>query len=407
VCAWNATSGGVAVTGMGVVCSIATDVETFAAALRAGRSGSELRDFALEPAVAGRESLPNPLRRGALSAGLRAPLPVQASLCAALEAWESSRLHDRPVPPHQVGLVVAGSNLNGQLTERARSRYGDQPLYLPGRFALHQLDTDHVGTLSQVLGIAGEGFTVGAASASGNVGIISASRLVQAGAVRACLVVGALTDLSSLERQALANVGALASTPPGPGGPFDRCSQGFVYGQGAACLVLESEVSARRRGATVLAEIAGYDLKLDGNSLADPREDGESHVIAGSLRRAGVGPEAVSYVNAHGTGSALGDEVELRALRRAFGGAFSRPWVNSTKALTGHCLSAAGVVEAVATIVQMREGFVHPTVGLEDPIDPTFRFVGPCAQPAEIRFAVSNGFGFGGFNTSVTLASAS
>jgi malonyl-[acp] decarboxylase len=406
VCASNAT--GVVVTGMGVVCSIGTDVETFAAALRAGRSGAELRGFALEPAVAGRESLPGPLRRRALSAGRRAPLPVQASLGAALEAWESSRLHDGPVPPDQVGLVVAGNNLNGQLTERARSRYGDQPLYLPGRFALHQLDTDHVGTLSQVIGIAGEGFTVGAASASGNVGIISASRLVEAGAVRACLVVGALTDLSSLERQALVNIGALADTSgDGARGPFDRCSPGFVYGQGAACLVLEPEESARRRGATILAGIAGYDLKLDGNSLADPREDGEAHVIASSLRRAGVEPGAVSYVNAHGTGSALGDEVELRALRRALGGAFSRPWLNSTKALTGHCLSAAGVLEAVATIVQMRGGFVHPTVSLRDPIDPAFRFVGPRAQPAEIRFAVSNGFGFGGFNTSVTLASAS
>ena len=167
-------------------------------------------------------------------------------------------------------------------------------------------------------------------------------------------------------------------------------------------MVVESVESARRRGATVLAD-RGYDLKLDGNSLADPREEGEAKVMRNAIRQAGIEPKDISYVNAHATATPAGDEAELHALRRVLGTSFSVPWVNSTKGLTGHCLCAAGVVEAVATIVQMRHGFVHPNVNLKRPIDDDCRFVGVRAESAEIGHALSNSFGFGGFNTSIVL----
>ncbi|WP_433498356.1 beta-ketoacyl synthase N-terminal-like domain-containing protein [Sphaerimonospora sp. CA-214678] len=414
----------VAVTGAGVLCAIAADTDAFALALRAGRSGvtaradvgeleppfaADLVGFDLAAAVTARADLPQPLRRAALRAAARAPLPIQAAVAVALEAWERAGLHRVSVPGHRIGIVVAGHNLSGHYTERQRPRYAASPAHLPGRFALHALDTDHVGTVSQVFGVTGEGYTVGGASASGNVAIVNAARLVATAAVDVCLVLGALTDLSPMERQAYFNLGAMAGTrgPDAPhtrSRPFDADREGFVPGQGAACLVLESADSATGRGVPPLAWVAGHALRLDANALADPSASGEAWAMATAIRRAGLTPGQVDYVNTHGTGSVLGDATEVAALHEVFGAA--RPWINSTKGLVGHCLCAAGVIEAVATVVQMRQGFVHPNANLHRPIDPGHRFVGRRAEPARLSFALSNGFGFGGFNTSVLFAHA-
>ncbi|WP_371778500.1 beta-ketoacyl synthase N-terminal-like domain-containing protein [Streptosporangium subroseum] len=415
----------VAVTGMGVVCSIGADVPSFTRALWKGRCGIQpvpdtdaggaarrlaavVRGFSFDGGVARRRLLPESIRRDALRAARRSPRSLQIDLVTALEAFEDARLYRSGIPADRVGLVVAGHNLTSDYAYDLQDKYQENPAYLPARFALHFMDTDHVGTLSQVLGIKGEGYTVGGASASGNVGIVNACRLVESDAVDACLVVGAMTDLSPMQRQGFAAIGAVAGaetdTPQQEQSrPFDEDHEGFVPGQGSACMVVESAESARRRGATVLAEIAGYDLKLDGNSLADPREEGEAKVMRNAIRQAGIEPKDISYVNAHATATPAGDEAELHALRRVLGASFSVPWVNSTKGLTGHCLCAAGVVEAVATIVQMRHGFVHPNVNLKRPIDDDCRFVGVRAEPAEIGYALSNSFGFGGFNTSIVL----
>ncbi|RKT17081.1 malonyl-ACP decarboxylase [Streptomyces sp. 1114.5] len=412
----------VVVTGAGVLCATAPDTEAFARALRAGASGigaravdgahSELRPrlsadlagFDLRTVVADADQ---PLRRSALRIAGRSPLSVQASVTVALEAWGRAGLPGAAVPGDRIGLVVAGHNLGGRYAEEVRPRYTTSPVHLPARYPLQFMDTDHVGTVSQLLGITGEGYTVGGASASGNVAIINAARLVETGAVDLCLVVGALTDLSDMERQAFYNLGAMAGTrgrpPQASSRPFDADREGFVPGQGAACLVLESAASARARAAEVWARLAGYALRLDGNGLADPSLDGEAEVMARAIRHAGLTPDRIDYVNAHGTGSALGDEVELTALRTVFGSGPGQPWVNSTKGLVGHCLCAAGVVEAVASLLQMRDGFVHPNANLARPLDAGVRLVGERAQSASIGHAMSNGFGFGGFSTSVVF----
>lgn len=415
----------VVVTGLGVHTAVAAGADAFEQALRAGRSGitrraaagpheqsvsADLADFGLREALDAVPDLPAALRAGAVRTAGRAPFGVQVALATAVQAHLQAGLGAEGGPaPGRTGLVVAGHNLTTGYAERLHPKLAASGAYVPARAALHLLDTDHLGILSQVLGITGEGCTVGGASASGNVGIITAARLIALGAVDACLVVGGLADLSALERQALANLGAMSPGPAGlaPGEvcrPFDQDRSGFVPGQGCGALVLEAEESARVRGAPVLARIAGYGLALDANSQADPDERGECEVMAAALRMAGVPPEAVGYVNAHGTGSALGDRTEAAALRRVFGGGPDGPWINATKALTGHCLYAAGVVEAVATVLQLRGGFVHPNVNLHRPIDPALRFVGRTARPADFSYALSNGFGFGGIDTSILLA---
>jgi malonyl-ACP decarboxylase len=407
---------------MGVLCSIAADVDSFATALREGCSGiaadpwgedgppfgALIRGFELENALAGRH-LPASLLQRALRAARRAPFAIQVATATALEAWERARMHEAAPPPERIGIVVAGNNLTSNYADTQRAAFERNRAYLAGRFALHFQDTDHVGTLSEILGIRGEGFTVGGASASGNLGIIQGSRLIEWGEVGACVVIGAMTDLSAMEMQAFLNIGAMAARLPDQNGrtagpPFDRKRRGFVPGQGCACLILESHTSAEQRGVEPLAEISGHAAKLDGNRLADPSESGEVEVIARAIARAGLEPRDIAYVNTHGSGSTLGDETELASLRHVFGDSYGVPWVNATKSLTGHCLSAAGVLEAAATIAQMQEQLIHPNVGLEDPIDAECRFAGARATRAAIPFALSNSFGFGGINTSIVLA---
>ncbi|WP_050776684.1 hypothetical protein [Streptomyces sp. SPB074] len=168
-------------------------------------------------------------------------------------------------------------------------------------------------------------------------------------------------------------------------------------------MVLETAASARLRGAPVLAGFAGGAVVLDGNHLADPSQDGEVRAMTGALAQAGVGPADIGWVSAHGTGSPLGDRTEAAALRTVFGDG-EGPWINATKTLTGHCLSAAGVVEAVAAVLQLRDGFVHPDPGLRAPVDPVLRLVREEPRRPKHGFVLSNGFGFGGFNTAVVLS---
>jgi malonyl-ACP decarboxylase len=408
----------VAVTGIGVVCAIAHDPESFATALRRGDTGvrtdddlagrgfaAPIRDFKVARAIADVAGLPDSLRNRAVAMTARAPLPIQVAAVVGLQAWRGARLDVCPLPPDRLGVVVGGTNLTDRYAEQARFRYERNPVYLPASFALHGLDTDHVGTLSEILGVGGEGFTVGGASASGNLAIIHAARLVAAGVVDACLAVGALADLAGMQRRGYINVGAMAGYADGvmPGPPFDHHHRGFVAGEGSACLVVESPRSARARQAQVLAELAGCGVALDANRLAHPSEDGEVRAMRSALSRAGLPASQVGYVNAHGTGSRLGDRTEAAALDRVFDGVPGPPWVNSTKSMVGHCLSGAGAVEAVATVLQLRDGFVHPNVGLRHPIATRCRLVGVDGHPCRLVTALSNSFGFGGFNTSIVL----
>lgn len=404
----------VLVTGLGVVCAVGQTVAAFTSALRTGRCGVTELDGQLVAPVPGfdlagaldRADLPAPRRRAVSAAASREPQPVLAALSAVTEAWAGARA-EGAVPAERVGLVVGGHNLTGWFAHRHHQTFLREPAYLPARYALQVQDTDHVGTISQAFGITGEGYTVGGSSASGTIALIHGCRLVRQGVVDLCLVVGAMTLLAPPERAALARLGVLASE--GPPRPFDRDRSGFVPGQATACVVLESPATAARRDARALAEVAGCGQALDANRYADPSVAGEVRAMRQALADAGVDAGEVDYVSAHATATPAGDDAEAAALRAVFGPAdppgpaAGGPWVNATKALTGHCLAAAGMVEAVATVIQLRDGFAHPNPFLTDPVDASLRLVGGEAAPVGMRHAVSNSFGFGGINSSIVL----
>jgi malonyl-ACP decarboxylase len=415
----------VVVTGMGITSAIGLNIPDFSRSLWEGRSGigflsslsaspgtvkigAEIRDFSFAAALGQAPSSAESILQKAGRCAQRSPFTIQASVLAALEAWESAGLSSADIPPHRLGIIIAGTNLNQRGQYEGHQKFQQAPEYLNPRYALHFLDTDHAGVLSEILGIQGEGFSVGGASASGNVGIINGFRLVQPGRVEACLVVGALMDLSLLELQGFYNLGALGGRrfnrePDKACRPFDKDHEGFIYGQACGSLILESLESARRRGVPILAEVLGGSLVLDGNHLSNPGEDGEVRAMTLALDQAKVAPREIDYLNAHGTSSPLGDETEVRAVRRVFDDHLSHLWINATKGLTGHCLCSAGVIECIATIIQMQQGFMHPNANLDNPIDPECRWVGRTAVRAGIEISMSNSFGFGGINSSIIL----
>jgi len=194
-------------------------------------------------------------------------------------------------------------------------------------------------------------------------------------------------------------------TPTKASRPWDRDRDGFVMGDGAGILVLEELEHAKRRGARIYAEFVGYGLTGDAHHITAPAEDGNGayRCMAMALKRAGMAPDDIDYVNAHGTSTPLGDEIELRAVRRLFGAAARKISMSSTKSAVGHCLGAAGSVEAIFSILAMRDGVAPPTLNLDNPCDGADEvdLVPHKARERRIRAVLSNSFGFGGTNASV------
>ncbi|MFM8444712.1 MAG: beta-ketoacyl synthase N-terminal-like domain-containing protein [Methylococcus sp.] len=416
----------VLLTGMGVIAANGRDIPEFEKSLKEGISGirycermpgppitpaigAELRPFDLRERVGQYAEPDSPTYRQSLELGLRAPLPVQAAIVASVEAWWRAGLHEVSPHPERIGLVIAGHNTTTRLQWERHEFFQQNPDYLSPRHALRQLDTDHLGTLSQIFDLRGEGYVTGGASASGNIGLIQAVRLLRADVVDACLVCGILADPSPMEWQAFLNLGAMGGQtgeilPAEACRPFDQAHAGFIFGQGSATVVLESSDSARRRGRAGLLELRGGSVILHGSAGSDPSREGEARAMAAALAQSGLRPQEIGYVNSHGTSTPLGDAVELAALKDVFGDAFYQPWINSTKALTGHCLHAAGVVELIATALQVQGGFLHGNPNLVNPIDPAARFCGRSLQRIQVGAALSNSFGFGGINTSLVVS---
>jgi malonyl-ACP decarboxylase len=250
--------------------------------------------------------------------------------------------------------------------------------------------------------------TVGAASASGLAAVVAAVDMLAAGRVSACLVVALPVDFGPAEWAGLDLIGALADERrigEGPASrPFDAASSGFVPGEAAAALVLEQNLATTSVAATVLARIAAAELVLDGNHLPGATPRSEIRVMQRALAAANMMPSDIGLVSAHATSTPLGDRIEADAIATVFADAPGL-LVNAAKGLIGHAVNAAGLIETVATLIQMRGGFVHPNVGLLDPVCP-LPYAGASTVSWPVRRAMKTAFGFGGFNAALILEAA-
>lgn len=419
----------VVVTGMGIVTPIGEILSEYFHSLASGRSaitqwrrmderiyskiGGDLGDFKLGPHFARvGTSYPPQLVESARKLMRATPRAAQITAAAALQAFLDANLADAPVEPERVGHILAGHNINPEYISENVMTFSEEPDFIDPLFGLLFLDTDALSVISEILTLHGPSFTVGGACGSGNLALLSALDLLRAGRADAVLVSGATVALDSLVLQGWAMIDALSyqsfnDDPTRASRPFDARREGFVPSEGAGAIVLETLGSARARGAHIHAELLGGASASDGARHTRPNQAGQARAMRGALRDARIEPEQVDYVNAHATSTPLGDAVEVAAIKEVLGPHAYRIPVNSTKSMLGHCLTAAGVVELIATILQMQNDLVHPTINQEEK-DPELDldFVPNEARQHRIKYAISNSFGFGGLNSCVVVGRA-
>ncbi|MEI8201079.1 MAG: beta-ketoacyl-ACP synthase II [Eubacteriales bacterium] len=404
----------VVITGTGVISPVGKDTNSFWESLVEGRHGiapltmldasvykvklaAEVKDF-------------DPMLYMDRKEARRMDRYCQFAVAAAKEAVDSSGIVFGDMDPFEVGVII-GTGVGGLHT--MQTQYEElllkggpdriSPLFIP-----MMISNMAAGRVSMNYGLKGANYCVTTACASGAHAIGEAFRLIKHGYLKAAITGGAEAPITPIALGGFSNMKALNLTddPDRASLPFDLDRGGFVIAEGAGIVVLETMEGAVARGATILAEVAGYGATADAYHITspDPEGSGAAQAMRLAMKEAGVTPEEVSYINAHGTGTDLNDKYETLAIKAALGDAAYKTAVSSTKSVTGHLLGAAGGVEAIACALAIRDGMIPPTIGLTTP-DPQcdLDYTPNKARAAKITVALSNSLGFGGQNASLLL----
>jgi 3-oxoacyl-[acyl-carrier-protein] synthase II len=331
-------------------------------------------------------------------------------IAASRQAIEDSGITVTPDTAHRCGVIV-GAGIGGiETIERNFRLYLDadesprkiSPFFIPG--SIINMISGHVSINH---GMTGPNLSLVTACTTATHSIGIAARCIQYGDADVMVAGGAEMATTPLGLGGFCAARALSTRndePARASRPWDRDRDGFVLGDGAGCLVLEEYEHARARGASIYGELAGFGMSADAHHITAPPEDGAGarQCMVNALRDAGVNPDEVDYINAHGTSTPLGDKAETLAIKHTFGAHARELAVSSTKSMTGHLLGAAGGIEAIFCLLAMRDGVLPPTINYDTP-DPEcdLDYVPNEARPARVRIALSNSFGFGGTNGSL------
>ncbi|MBX3373468.1 MAG: beta-ketoacyl-ACP synthase II [Phycisphaeraceae bacterium] len=405
----------VVVTGLGAVTNVGLTVRDMWSSILAGRSGisqitvfpqddrwsvriaGEIRGWEPTPIVDEREVK-------------RMDRFCLLGVCAADEAARDSGIDFTSGDPGRRGVVI-GSGIGGILTiEEWHTKliaHGPRKLspFIVPKLMVNAL----AGNVSIRHSLRGANSAVATACATGGHALGTAFQMIQRGDAEVILAGGSEAAVSPLCIASFAAMRALSTRndePERASRPFDRGRDGFVLSEGAGIVVLEELEHARARGARIYAEVLGYGSSGDATHIAAPDEEGTGAQASMrvALADAGISPDEVGYINAHGTSTPLGDAAEVNAVKRVFGDHARSLAVSSTKSMTGHALGAAGGIESIITILAVHEGVLPPTINLEDPDDGfDLDFVANEARPRALRAAINNSFGFGGHNVSIVF----
>jgi 3-oxoacyl-[acyl-carrier-protein] synthase II len=335
------------------------------------------------------------------------------ALAAAAQAVEDAGWLPESEEARERTGVMIGSGIGGLpgITEGALTLHERGPRRLSPFFIPANLINLASGHVSIRYGFTGPNHAVVTACSSGAHAIGDAARLIMLDDADVMVCGGTEAAICRLGLAGFAAARALSTgfndDPPRASRPWDCARDGFVMGEGAGILVLEEYYHARQRGAKIYAEVIGYGMSSDAFHLTAPAEDGKGayRSMRNALKRAGLAPEKIDYINAHGTSTPLGDEVELGAVKRLFGEHAYELSMSSTKSAIGHLLGAAGSVEAIFSILAIRDGVVPPTLNLENPSPSCdIDLVAKQAKERKVEYALSNSFGFGGTNASLIFA---
>ena len=409
----------VVVTGVGMVTALGNSAEASWEGLRGGRSGvgplsrfdpgdlpeeiriaAEVRDLVLRPVIDPKEAR-------------RTDPFIHYALIAADDAMRGAGLGglERVPDPDETGVIIGsgiggiGTILETQELMETRGSARVSPFFIPA--SIVNLAS---GQIALRIGARGPNYATVSACATSNHAIGDAYHIIKRGDATMMIAGGAEAAINRLSFAGYHAARALATeydSPETASRPFDRGRNGFVHGEGSAVLVLESLESALERGAPILAEVRGMGLSADAHHITAPPEDGAGASLAmgRALRSAGIAPEEIDYINAHGTSTPAGDLAETRAIRSVLGAHAERTPVSSIKSMIGHALGASAAIEAATCVLAIRDGIIPPTINLTDP-DPEcdLDYVPHEARPHTVNTLLSNSFGFGGANSSLVLS---
>lgn len=406
----------VVVTGIGTMSPLGLDLKSTWDGLKNGRSGigpvtlidSEPYSCKIAGEVKGfvpKEFFSSP------KDARRADRYAQLAVAAAKLALEDSGMDPEKVQRERVGVIV-GSGIGGLATLEAQhtillNRGADRvsPFVIP-----MMISNIASGMISMEHGFGGPNMSIATACATANNSVGEAWRMIKFGDADAFLCGGAEAAILPMGMAGFGNMRALSTRNDAPeqaSRPFDTGRDGFVMGEGAGVVMIEEYEHAKARGARIYGELAGYGVSADAHHLSAPSPDGSgpARAMKMAMEHAGVNPEDVDYLNAHGTSTPLGDIAETKAMKLAFGDyAKNGLAVSSTKSMTGHLLGAAGGVELAACLMALQEGVLPPTINLDDP-DPEcdLDYIPHTAREKKVKVAMSNGFGFGGHNATLVV----
>lgn len=404
----------VVVTGLGIISPVGTGIEKFWSNLLEGISGigpitrfdagemstkiaGEVKDFQVEKYIDKKEAR-------------RMDLFTQYAVSAAKMAIEDSGLDLEQVDLNRVGVIL-GSGIGGMETfeDQCRVLINKGPNRVSPFMVPMMIVNMAAGQISIHLGAKGPNITVVSACASGTNAVGDAFKLIQRGDADIVISGGTEASITPLAFAGFCSMKALSTRndePARASRPFDKDRDGFVMGEGSAILVLEDLEHAKRRNATIYAEVLGYGSTADAHHITAPAPEGEgaARAMTMAIKDAGLKPEQIDYINAHGTSTELNDKFETLAIKRVFGAASKNVLVSSTKSMTGHLLGAAGALELTATALAIKYGQIPPTINYENP-DPEcdLDYVPNVKREKDIQFALSNSLGFGGHNATVVL----
>ena len=405
----------VVVTGMGCISPLGLDLDSTWQALLAGQSGvgpitlfdpteyktrfaAEVKGFEPEIALGRREAR-------------RMDRYTQLAVVATTEAVRRSGLTIDDSNRDRIGVLI-GTGIGGleTLLRETQKLLERGPRWVSPFLVPMMLPDTASGQVAILLGVRGPNMAVVTACATGANSIGEASEMIRRGAADVMLAGGAEAAVVPVAIAGFNVMDALSSRnddPQGASRPFDRDRDGFVIGEGAGVVVLESEAHARARGATIFAEVRGYAATNDAFHISAPAENGAgaARCMELALKDAAIGPASIDYINAHGTSTKLNDMSETAAIKSVFGEAAYDTPISSTKSMTGHLLGAAGAIEAIFSILAIRDSVLPPTINYHTP-DPVcdLDYVPNTARPKPVENALSNSFGFGGHNASLILS---
>lgn len=401
----------VVVTGMGALTPIGNNVSDFWNNAKDGKLGIDyvtlVNKDEVSVKIAGEVKNFDPTEYLDRKESKRLDRFCQFALVSAKEAIESANLDLDNMDKERIGVIV-GSGIGGfQTIETEISKMAGgssrrvSPFFIP--MAIINMAA---GNISIKYGLKGPSTSVVTACATGTNSIGEAFRQIKHGYADVMLAGGVEAPITKIGIEGFASLKALNSSndPKRASIPFDKERSGFVMGEGAGILVLESLESAKKRGAKILAEVVGYGSTCDAYHITSPDPDGEgaARAMLEAINEANIEKEEVSYINAHGTSTPLNDKFETAAIKKAFGEYAYKIPVSSTKSMTGHLLGAAGAIEAIICIESLLESFVPPTIGLEEKDeDCDLDYVSTGGRNEEVNYALTNSLGFGGHNATL------